>query len=229
LTGRSSGTIGAMSSRDARGGVRKRFAALSATTIVLIVVPIGLGFRVAGADTITFASGTQAPVVTVTSPGDTSTELPDAIDSATGEEPVTIEDALTPRPDEITQSRITWLRPGVVAVPVPNGGAITIADSVEVTITAEPYPPDNFDPARVDFVVTRNGETVEGATMWAQYDMRLMLHGPFPVDLGTGTDGVFSLVYQPFMFGPWQVDASVSLPGSDPIAFSISIYVWPTT
>lgn len=218
-----------MSSRDARGGVRKRLAALSATTLVLIAAPIGLGFRVAAADTLSFESGAQEPVVIATTPTGSSGQLPESTDSGTGQEPLTIEDALTPRPDELTQSRITWLRPGVVPVPVSNGGSITIADGVEVTITADPYPPDNFDPSRVNFVVTRNGETVEGATMWTQYDMRLMLHGPFPVDLGTGTAGVFSLVYQPFMFGPWQVDATVTFPGSDPIPFSISIYVWPNT
>ena len=218
-----------MEFREARGGTRTRIAALTALGVVLIAAPVFLGLRMAQAGAITYRTD-ERPAVVITTPGDVPTDLPAVVDSTDGQEPVTIEDALTPRPTEETESRITWLRPDAMPIPVRNGGSIALGDDLEVTITADPYPPDNFDPASVEFALTWNGQPVEGATMTAQYDMRLMLHGPFPVDLGTGADGTFLFTYQPFMFGPWQIDATVMLPGSsDPISFSISIYVWPST
>jgi hypothetical protein len=87
----------------------------------------------------------------------------------------------------------------------------------------------DFDPMTVDFALTREGAPVEGATMSVSYDMRFMAHGPFPLDLGTGAAGTFTSTYSFFMFGPWRIDATVVPPGSNPIQFSISIYVWPTT
>jgi hypothetical protein len=218
-----------MSSLDARGGSRRRLAALAAAAIVTITVPVGLGLRLAAADAITYTSGTQEPVVIVTNPDGTSATLPEVVEGGTGQEPVTIEDALTRRSDEEIETRITWLRPDGLGVGVVNGGAIDLGSGYAVTVTVTPYPPVNFDPMTVDFAMTHDGATVEGAAMTVSYDMRFMAHGPFPLDLGNGTVGTFTSTYNFFMFGPWQIDATVTLPGSEPIQFSISIYVWPTT
>jgi hypothetical protein len=218
-----------MTSRDARGGARNRVAALTAAAIALIVTPMGLGFRLAAAEGVTPRSGTQQPVVIVTTPEPGATTLPEVVDVGTGQEPVTIEDALTPRPDAVAESRITWLRADGLGIPVPNGGTIDLGGGIEVAVTVRPYPPINFDPAGVDFVVTRNGAPIPGATMTISYDMRFMAHGPFPLQAGATDTGAFTSEYHFFMFGPWQIDANVAAPGLDTIQFSISIYVWPTT
>ncbi len=193
-----------------------------------IAIPVLLGLRLAAAESVTFSSGTQDPIVVTTAPGDTGA-LPDPVGEGTGEEPVTIEDALTPRPDDLTQSRITWLRGDGLGVPVSNGGTIDLGEGYAVTVTLNPYPPVNFDPATVDYVLTRDGEPVTGAAITVAYDMRFMYHGPFLVDPSIGVDGAFTSTHSFFMFGPWQIDVTATPPGSEPLTFSISIYVWPTS
>src|SRR3989304_2019765 len=130
-----------MTIRDARGGSRRRIAALAAGPLALIALPIVIGLHLAQADAITYRSGTQDAVVIVTEPGTTATELPAAVDASNGEEPATIEDALTPRPDELTESRITWLREDGRNVPVANGGTIDLESGFAVALTVTPYPP----------------------------------------------------------------------------------------
>jgi hypothetical protein len=218
-----------MSVREARGGSRRRTAALAATAVVAIIAPVGLGLRLAAADEITFRSGMQEPIVVVTTPDGSVTELPEVVAGGTGQEPVTIEDALTPRSAEEAESRITWLRPDGLGVPVVNGGSIDLGYGIVTTISVDPYPPVNFDPMTVNFALTKDGAPLAGATMTVSYDMRFMAHGPFFLDLGSGAAGTFTSTYSFFMFGPWQIDATVVAPGSAPIEFSISIYVWPTT
>ncbi len=217
-----------MSSRNARGGSRRRVAAIAAVSALTITLPVLLGLRLAAAESITFRSGTQDPIVVTTLPGDRGA-LPDPVDQGTGEEPVTIEDALTPRPDELTQSRITWLRDDGFGVPVSNGGTIDLGDGYAVMVTLNPYPPVNFDPATVAYMLTRDGEPVTGAAITVSYDMRFMYHGPFLADLGTGADGTFTSTHNFFMFGPWQIDVTATPPGAGPLTFSLSIYVWPTS
>lgn len=217
-----------MESREARGGSRPRSVALALATVALIAAPITLGFRLAEAGAVTYRSGTREAIVIVTGPAGATT-LPEVVDAGDGQEPVTIEDALTPRTDDVAESRITWLRDTGFGEPLPNGGAIPLGDGLAVAVTVVPYPPINFDPATVDFAVTRDGQPVTDAAMTISYDMRFMQHGPFPLDLGTAATGHFTSTYNFFMFGPWQIDATVTLPGAAPVAFSISIYVWPTT
>lgn len=217
-----------MTSRDARGGTRRRLAAVGAMSALTITLPVLLGLRIAAAESVTFSSGTQDPIVVTTIPGDAGT-LPDPVDQGTGEEPVTIEDALTPRPDDLTQSRITWLRGDGLGMPVSNGGTIDLGDGFAVMVTLSPYPPVNFDPATVDYVLTRHGEPVTGAAITVAYDMRFMYHGPFVVDPVIGADGAFASTHSFFMFGPWQIDVTATPPDHEPLAFSISIYVWPTS
>lgn len=216
-----------MSSREARGGSRRRLVALATVASATIALPVALGFRMAAADAVTYQTGTEDPIVVTTEPVDPS--LPEVTEGGTGQEPVTIEDALTPRSIEELESRITWLRPDGLGVPLINGNAIDLGSGYAVTVTVTPYPPVDFDPMTVDFALTRDGSPVEGAVMAVSYDMRFMAHGPFPLDLGEGAVGTFTSTYNFFMFGPWQIDATVTLPDSAPIQFSISIYVWPTT
>lgn len=219
-----------MSHRDARGGARARAAALTTTGALLLVLPVLVGFRMAAAGEITYTSGEQDPVIVNPDPGSSATELPEVIDASGGGEPITIEDALTPRSSDVAESRITWLRADGRVIQVPNGGSIDLGDGLQVAVTVAPYPPINFDPATVDFALTWNDQPIEGATMSILYDMRFMEHGPFAIvpDPG-GAMGTFTSQYQFFMFGPWQIDAVVVLPGGRSIPFSISIYVWPTT
>lgn len=199
-----------------------RNALLAAIAIALIGVPVAMGFTFARAGEVTFQSGTQDPVVIE---GDW--ELPEVIDSTGDQEPMSIEDALTRRPDELTESRITWLRADGRTFPVANGGSVSLDGGFEVAVTVTPYPPVDFDETDVGFAVTRNGSPVEGATISLTYDMRFMAHGPFAADAVPAADGGFSFACRPFMFGPWQLDAVIAAPGSDPIPFSISVYVWP--
>lgn len=199
-----------------------RNAVLAAIAIALIGIPVALGFTLARAGAVTFQSGTQDPIVIAG-----ALDLPDVIDSTNDQEPMTIEDALTRRPDELTESRITWLRADGRTFPVANGGSVSIDGGLEVAVTVTPYPPVDFDQTDVGFVVTRNGAPVEGATISLTYDMRFMAHGPFAADVVPATEGSFSFVCRPFMFGPWQLDAVITTPGSDPVPFSISVYVWP--
>lgn len=219
-----------MQTREARGGFRRHLVVLSALALTLIVTPIALGLQLAHAGAVDVGTETAAPATTLPS-GPTTTPsgtLPEVVAGGGGQEPTTVEDALTRLSDEEINSRLTWVRNDGIEVAMLNGGSIPLGDGYEVMVTVEPYPLVNFDPANVSFTLTHDGAPVTDATLTATYDMLYMKHGPFPLSMTPAADGTYrGPSYYFFMFGPWGITTTVQPPGSDPMTFTVSILVWP--
>lgn len=215
-----------MQTRDARGGSRRLQVVLVACGALLIVLPILLGFQVARAGSVTFSTETEAPQVTAPlDPG--SGTLPEAVAGGSGQDPVTVSDALTRLSDDEVKSRLKWMRDDGISVAMLNGGTIPLGNGYEVAVTVDPYPPVNFNPVTVAITLTRDGVPVRDAGIAVQYDMLYMKHGPFPIDLAPDAAGTYTASYYFFMFGPWGITAQVQAPGEAPMSFTISILVWP--
>lgn len=220
-----------METREARGGSRRHVVAFAVLALALITAPIALGLQMAEAgavdvDTVSAPSATTVPGTPTTAPSGT---LPEAVAGGGGQEPITVEDALTRLSDDEINSRLRWMRDDGIEVVILNGDTIALGNGYEVAVTVEPYPLVNFDPADVAFTLTRDGRPVTDATLTATYDMLYMKHGPFPLAMTAAADGTYrGPEYYFFMFGPWGITTTVQAPGADPMTFTISILVWPS-
>ena len=207
----------------------RRNAILGVVLAALLVVPTVLGFAVADAGESrppTAEEEAAGPVASRTSvPVADQSEyvsrapLSNAPDSA--------EEALTPRGGEVTDMpRLTFVSEDTGRMRVDNGGTVSLADGYELTVTLDPFPPEDFD-VDVGLQLSRDGEPVTDTTIDTVWDMTIMAHGPFESRLDAGPDGTYSASYYFFMFGPWYVDTTVTPPGSDPFEFRLIVYVWP--
>jgi hypothetical protein len=208
---------------ESRAITAKR-AGLGVAAGILLVVPVVAGWQVAGAADLEVApvdeTGPTSELPDLPSPGN-----PVVVESGTGQEPVTADDALTPRPADEATSRIRLLRDDGTQTALLNGDAIQLGDGIEVAVSLSPYPPARFD-VNVGFAVTRDGVPVDDASVSVAYDMLFMTHGPFTKTL-TGIGGEYASDYDLFMFGPWGLEPTITIPGSEPLSFQISVYVWP--
>ena len=93
-------------------------------------------------------------------------------------------------------------------------------------MSISPFPPADFH-VDVGIELTREGQPVTEAAIDTIWDMIFMNHGPFETQIPHVGQGAYRASYDFFMFGPWQLDTTVRLPGSEPIDFAISVYVWP--
>lgn len=144
-----------------------------------------------------------------------------------GDAPSTAEEALTRREDAVAGiPRIRYITPATGEVRLNNGDVIPLGDDVQMTIQVSPFPPNTFK-EEIEFTLTRNGEPITDAAIDTVWDMIVMGHGPFETRIPHISDGTYATSYDFFMFGPWQLDTDIQIPGIDPIEFSISIYVWP--
>lgn len=207
----------------------RRDLLLGALLAILLIVPTILGFAVAAAgesrpptateDVSAASNGTAVPG---------GTNQADLVSRAPlANAPGTAQDALTPQGETaLGIPRITFVSDDTGAIRVENGGTVSLADGYQVTVTIDPYPPSTLR-LDVDLEISRNGQPLNDATIATVWDMTLMTHGPFATTLEPIGDGAFTTSFDFFMFGPWYVDATVSAPGDEPVAFRLSIYVWP--
>jgi len=195
-----------------------------------LIVPTFLGFAIAsGAESSPPRPGepTATPSgLALDSPPSTSqqqvvSEIP------VGDAPSTAEEALTRQDNDVAGiPLLRYSTPATGEIRLENGDVIPLSDDVRLVINLSPYPPNTFDVA-IDFSVTQNGEPITDAVIDTVWDMIVMGHGPFETQIPHVSDGTYSASYDFFMFGPWQLDVEIQIPGTDPIAFAISIYVWP--
>ena len=206
-----------------------RTASYGLLLLLVLIVPTVLGFAVASADESRpprtgEAMASQTPSVDSAA---APTEQQVVSQVPVGDAPATAEEALTPQEDGIAGiPRLRYITPTTGETRLDNGDVIPLGDEVQMTIQISPFPPDAFD-VEVDFSLTRNGEPITDAAIDTVWDMILMGHGPFETRIPHVADGTYSTSYDFFMFGPWQLDTKLQIPGTDPIEFAISIYVWP--
>ncbi len=112
-------------------------------------------------------------------------------------------------------------------VSIQNHAVIPLADGLRAEIALDPYPPNTFDVSVDLFLTTADGEPVTESEVNVTWDMAVMWHGPFETRLNENRDGHYSATFDMFMFGPWQLDARLVIPGHDPQPLSLLIYVWP--
>lgn len=218
-----------MSRHDGESPTR-RTTLLGVLLAVLLVVPVAAGLAVAQAGISTPPTpADDAAAATSTTTAGTSPDQGDAIsDAPLANAPGSAQDALTPQGDDVDTGipRLTFVRDDGESFRVQNGGTVGLAGGYEVTVTVDPFPPSTFA-IDVELELARDGEPVTDATFDTVWDMTLMTHGPFDTRLDSPAPGTYATGYHFFMFGPWYVDTTVTVPGADPIEFRLSIYVWP--
>jgi len=144
-----------------------------------------------------------------------------------GDAPSNAEEALTRREGPIAGiPRIRYITPVTGEVRLHNGDVIPLGHDVEMVIQVSPFPPNTFE-VGIELTLTRHGKPISDAAIDTVWDMVVMGHGPFETQIPHVSDGTYVVSYDFFMFGPWQLDTELQIPGIDPIEFSISIYVWP--
>jgi len=211
-----------------RGGTR-RTVSYGLLGALALLVPTVLGFAVASASESRPPQPGE-PAATQTSSVDRgvdTTQLPVATQAPIGDAPSTAEEALT-RQDEAVAGipRLRYTTPATGEVRLNSGDVIPMGNDVVLTIEMTPFPPTTFD-IEFDLLLSQNGVPITDAVIDTRWDMIVMGHGPFETRIPHITDGRYSASYDFFMFGPWQLDTELQIPGIDPIEFSISIYVWP--
>jgi len=194
-----------------------------------LILPMILGYAVAsGGTTRPPRAGelTTPQAASITTGADTD-EQQVITGVPVGDAPSTAEEALTRRENAVAGiPRIRYITPETGEVRLNNGDVIPLGDDVQMTIQVSPFPPNTFK-EEIEVTLTRNGEPITDAAIDTVWDMIVMGHGPFETRIPHVSDGTYATSYDFFMFGPWQLDTELQIPGIDPIEFSISIYVWP--
>ncbi len=206
-----------------------RTAGFGVLLCTLLVVPALAGFAIAGTARLEAPAPNAAPV---RSDSPQASSAPDAgqVISRTpvGQVPASAEDALTrQQADNGGLPRIQYVFDASGYIRLGNGDVIPLGDGVEVAVAVDPYPPSDFD-MDVQYTVTADGVAVDDAVVDTTWDMVFMYHGPFETEMAHIGDGRYRASYDFFMFGPWEVQTRLQIPGYDPIDFAVSIYVWPT-
>ncbi len=207
----------------------RRTASYGLLLALALVVPTLVGFAVASAgETRPPSPGeTAASQSSFADPDVNPTEQQAAAAIPVGDAPSTAEEALTRQEEDVAGlPRLRYITPATGEVRLDNGDAIPLGDDVFLTIEMTPFPPTAFD-VEVELSLTRNGEPITDAAIDTMWDMIVMGHGPFETQIPHISNGTYSTSYDFFMFGPWQLDTELQIPGADPIEFAISIYVWP--
>lgn len=109
-----------------------------------------------------------------------------------------------------------------------NGGSLRLGDDVFLSVFLTPYPPSTFD-VDVEFrLADAEGRPIDDAVVTVNWDMIFMWHGPFAARVDHIDDGRYIAPLDLFMFGPWEVVATIAAPGHEPLGdVSLTIYVWP--
>jgi hypothetical protein len=207
----------------------RRNLLLGGLLALLLVVPTALGFAVANAgESRPPTAAEEASATTTPRTGISDIDQSELIsDAPLANAPSTAADALTRTGEEaLGLARITFDSDATGRLRVDNGGTVPLAGGYEVKVAISPYPPDRFD-LFVHIELLRDGVPVTDATIDTVWDMTLMGHGPFETRLTPIGGGAYETNYAFFMFGPWAVDATATMPGVDPLEFRLSFYIWP--
>jgi hypothetical protein len=212
---------------------RMRTFAHLAVVLALLLVPTLAGFTVANSASPT-ADAVQDPG-TAADPGATGTTTArtssqDVVsDRPVGLVPSSAEEALSREVDDDSAfPRLQYAIEDSGAIRIGNGGVITLGNGLELVVELDPYPADQFD-VDVRYRLQRaDGAPIDNATIDVEWDMRFMFHGPFDTRMDPIGDGTYASSYEFFMFGPWYLDTTVTVPGVPPIDLSLDIYVWPS-
>lgn len=195
------------------------------TLVILLVVPVVLGFRISAAATT--APPAPGEVVELSGGEEAATAAAAAQvveDRSLGDAPSSTEDALTRGPADSGLPRLTFIIDGD-SFAIDSGDTVPIGDGYAVRVSIDPFPPARFDVV-VEFEITRDGVPVGDATIDTVWDMTFMRHGPFDTRLAPAGGGVYGADYEFFMFGPWQLDTVLTTPDTRH-EFAVSVYVWP--
>lgn len=126
-----------------------------------------------------------------------------------------------------TPPRLTHIGP-VSEGPLDNGAEVVLSDTLRARVFVSPFPPSNFDITVEIQLIDIDGNPVETATMSTEYDMAVMWHGPFYGTYEYAPEGRYRVDLDLFMFGPWELTTSFSVPGHPGLDdLTLSIYVWP--
>ncbi|MDX1691114.1 MAG: hypothetical protein R3290_08855 [Acidimicrobiia bacterium] len=204
--------------RDLRFGV---------ALVALVVLPIVTGFAIAGS-TEPLPPDPTTPAA-VGNGSSTPTSGPVVSDRPVGEAPLSAEDALSRQEGDVGGfARLQYAIDDSGQVRLRNGAAIPLRNDLELVVELSPFPANRFD-IDVRYVVQRpDGTPVSDAEIDVTWDMTFMYHGPFHTEMPAVAPGTFESSFDFFMFGPWYLDTTVSVPGTDPIDLRVSVYVWPT-
>jgi hypothetical protein len=211
-------------------GESRRTAFYAVLLIVLIIGPTILGFTVASAGVSQPPDpNTAAPTASASSGTSEVSSDPQLVVTQVpvGDAPSTASEALTRQDDAVAGiPRLRYITPETGEVRLNNGDTIPLGDDIRMTLNVSPFPPDAFD-VDVEIELTRDGQPITDASINTVWDMIVMGHGPFVSPIPHQNGGTYTVHYDMFMFGPWQLDTTLSIPGLDPIEFALSLYVWP--
>ena len=212
-------------------GTTSNTALFGALFVALIVIPTALGFAVASAGESRPPDPAQVQILepsTADSTTESTTQQQVVSQVPVGDAPSTAQEALTRQDENVAGiPRLRYITPATGEVRIDNGDAIPLGDDVLMTVNVSPFPTNTFK-VDVELIITRDGVPVTDAVIDTVWDMIVMGHGPFLSTVPHASNGTYAVSYDFFMFGPWQIDTDLTIPGIDPIDFSISIYVWPT-
>jgi hypothetical protein len=213
-------------------GSTSRAAFFGALFIALLVIPTTLGFAVASAGDSRPPDPAQVQILEPPSAGDATTSATDQQEVVSqvpiGDAPSTAQEALTRQDENVAGiPRLRYITPATGEVRIDNGDIVPLGNDVLMTVNVSPFPTDQFQ-VDIELIITHNDLPVTDAVIDTTWDMIVMGHGPFLSHIPHTSDGTYVVSYDFFMFGPWQIDTDLKIPGIDPIDFSLSIYVWPT-
>ena len=205
---------------------RRRDLRFGLMLTALLAVPTLAGFTLAGSQDL------EPPVASTatTSGAITATTTPQVVsDRPVGEAPISAEDALT-RQDADTGGfpRLQYNIDGSGDIRLTSGGAIPLGNGLELAVELSPYPANRFDVDIRYQLRRRDGEPIDNAAVDVTWDMSFMPHGPFDTSMAPTGNGMYEASYDFFMFGPWFMDTTLTVPGVPPIDLRLSIYVWPS-
>ncbi len=197
---------------------RRRVWKPVAAALALVVVPSAIGVAMLRSDSVPAIRSAATAAVA----DDAATPL------VADQVIVSVSDLVRPAPPAGAEpSRLKYLGADG-PVEIGNGAAIPLGDALVLEVFVSPYPPTEFA-TDVDFYVTTiDGEPVDDADISIVWDMLFMTHGPFfaaPENIGGGH---YLAPLEMFMFGPWELDTTVTAPSTGTSEnVTIAIYVWP--
>jgi hypothetical protein len=213
-------------------GTTSRAAFFGTLFFALLVIPTTLGFAVASAGESRPPDPAQVQILDPPTAGNATTSGTDQQQVVSqvpiGDAPSTAQEALTRQQEDVAGiPRLRYITPATGEVRINNGDVIPLGNDVFMTVNVSPFPTDRFQ-VDVELTITRDDAPITDAVIDTNWDMIVMGHGPFASNIPHTSGGTYAVSYDFFMFGPWQIDTDLKIPGIDPIDFSISIYVWPT-
>lgn len=86
---------------------------------------------------------------------------------------------------------------------IVNGGRIALGDGVAAELFMDPFPPDRLRGV-LDVYLEQDAQPVSDGSVYVQYDMLAMVHGPFEGSAEPIGGGHFLVRLDYIMFGAWD-------------------------